>query len=432
MAFFQERLAKVSECRYNAYVYEHSGRYMAGSNYMAIIQSGVESKPKLWTLNYVLICLSSLTVCLSFHSLMPTLPMYIQRHGGSSGMAGLAMAALTVAAVIIRPVAGWALDRFGRRIILITGLLIFLIPSLAYILMLPVIPLLFFRFFQGFGWGIGTTAQGTVASDVIPRGRLGEGLGFFSLAVSISLASAPAIGLWLVDRFSFHALFVFGSLLTVASLVLALMIKYPKLEPSHQVSKRGFLEKPALRPSAVILLATTTYSSLLSFLALFIQQKGMSTAGLFFTVLAITTLVSRPLSGTIVDRKGRSGYDLTVFSGLAAIIISMIIIAQTSSLWHLIWGGILFGIGFGFVQPAMLALCITSVSPDRRGAANATYWTAFDTGVAFGSVLWGIIASYFGYVVMFYLNIIPPLLALLVYLMRQRDGVSLSRNKLPA
>lgn len=390
---------------------------------MEVIQSKkhtVEAKPRLWTLDFVLICLSSLMVCLAFHSLIPTLPMYIQEHGGSRGMAGLAMAALTVAAVIIRPITGWALDRYGRRVILVTGLLAFLIPSLVYSLMLPIIPLLFFRFVQGFGWGIGTTSQGTVASDVIPRRRLGEGLGFFSLAVSISLATAPALGLWVVDRFSFRALFIAGALLTIASLALALLIKYPKLEASNQTAKRGFMEKLVLCPSLVILLTTITYSALLSFLALFVQQKGMSTAGLFFTVVAITTFVSRPLAGATVDRKGRSGYDLTVFLGLTAIIAAMIIIAQTSSLWHLICGGILFGIGFGSVQPTMLALCINSVPFNRRGAANATYWTAFDIGVALGSVLWGIIANYFGYVVMFYLNIIPPLLALLLYLTNKK------------
>lgn len=386
---------------------------------MAVIQNRMQtvaSKPKLWTLNFVLICLSSLTVCLAFHSLIPTLPMYIQEHGGSKGLAGLALAALTVAAVIIRPITGWALDRYGRRVILIAGLLTFLIPSLVYTLMLPIIPMLFFRFVQGFGWGISGTSQGTVASDVIPSRRLGEGLGFYSLTTSISLAMAPAIGLWLVGRFSFHALFIAGSVLTMTSLVLALMVKHPKMEGSNQTSKLVFMEKLALRPSVIILLITITYSSLLSFFALFVQQKGLSTAGLFFTVVAITTFFSRPLSGTIVDRKGCSGYDLTVFSGIATIIASMIIIAQLSSVWHLIFGGILFGIGFGSIQPTMLTLCINIVPSNRRGAANATYWTAFDIGIAFGSVLWGIIANYFGYVVMFYLNIIPPMLALLVYL----------------
>jgi MFS family permease len=282
--------------------------------------------------------------------------------------------------------------------------------------MLPVVPLLFFRFLQGFGWGIGTTSQGTLASDVIPRGRLGEGLGFFSMAVSLSLATAPAIGLWLIDRFSFQALFITGALLTTVSLALGLMVKVPRPEASGAAVKPVFIEKEALGPSLVILLATITYGSLLSFLALFVLQKGMTTAGLFFTVMAGATLVSRPLSGALVDRKGRSGYDLMVFSGLAAIIAAMLIIARISAGWHLVAAGTLFGFGFGFVQPAMLALCISSVPSGRRGAANATYWTAFDTGVAFGSVIWGVIAGYLGYAAMFRLTMIPPLLAVLVYL----------------
>lgn len=379
----------------------------------------------LWNGNFLLICLSSLTVCLAFHSLIPTLPLYIQEHGGSKGTAGLAMAALTVAAVIIRPVTGWALDRYGRRAILIAGLLTFMVPSLVYTLMLPIIPLLFFRFIQGFGWGIGSTSQGTVASDIIPRSRLGEGLGFFGLTTSISLAMAPALGLWLVDRFSFQALFIFSSFLAGASLVFALMIKYPKLENPGPTFKLVFMEKLAIRPSMVILLTTITYSSLLSFLALHVQQKGISTAGLFFIVMAITTFVSRPLAGTIVDKKGSSGYDVTIFSGLTAIIASMIIIAQISSLGYLLIGGILFGIGFGFVQPTMLALCISRVPSARRGAANATYWTAFDIGVAAGSIFWGIISNYFGFAIMYYLNIVPPLLAVAVYLMDKKDGLKI-------
>jgi MFS family permease len=393
--------------------------------HLEVIQNqkrAAEPKPKLWTLNYVLICLSSLMVCLSFHSLIPTLPMYIQEHGGSSGMAGLAIAALTVSAVITRPITGWALDRYGRRGILIAGLIIFLIPSLVYIMMLPVIPLLFLRFVQGFGWGMGTTAQGTVASDLISSGRLGEGLGFYSLAISISLATSPAIGLWVADRFSFHVLFTAGSLLIMVSLALALMIKYPKLAASNQPSKLVLMEKQALRPSAVILLTTITYSSLLSFLALFVQEKGMSAAGLFFTVMAITTFISRPLSGIFVDKNGRAGYDLIVFTGLAAIIAAMIIVAQTSNWWHLLCGGILFGIGFGSVQPTMLALCINNVPDNKRGAANATYWTSFDIGIAFGSVLWGIIANYFGYEYMFYLAVVPLLLAMFVYFMNKYAG----------
>ncbi|AEG58717.1 MFS transporter [Desulforamulus ruminis] len=390
---------------------------------MAVVQRQIGAaalQSKLWTFDFVILCLSCLMYYFSFHSLIPTLPVYIQTRGGSEGMAGLSLAALTVSAVMIRPVTGWALDKYGRKRILLSGLLIFLIPSVFYTFMLPIVPLLLFRFMQGFGWGIGSTSQGALASDIIPRGRLGEGLGFFSLITSISLAAAPAMGLWLVEQFSFRTLFIISVLLTLASLLLSLKIRYPEGKSNDQTPKFVLIEKQALGPSLIMLLITIAYSSLLSFLALFIQQRGMSAAGVFFAAFAVTTFISRPLSGKIADRKGSKGYDLILYFGLLAIIASMIVIARTSSLGHLIGGGILFGLGFGSVQPILLLLAIKSVPAARSGAANATYWTAFDIGVAVGSVFWGIIANYFGYVTMYYLNIIPPLLALMLYYLNKK------------
>jgi MFS family permease len=93
----------------------------------------------------------------------------------------------------------------------------------------------------------------------------------------------------------------------------------------------------------------------------------------------------------------------------------MLVLAHISGLVYLIVGAVLYGIGYGFVQPTMLALCISSVHPSKRGAAIATFWTAFDIGVALGSVFWGIVANAFGYGIMFNLTVIPTLLALVAY-----------------
>ncbi len=385
-------------------------------------------KLKLWTANFILIWLSNLTVTMSFHTLLPTLPIYIQNHGGSKSVAGLALAFLTAAAITLRPFAGWILDNYGRRAILAIGLLTFFVPSLVYISMIGIIPLLIFRVIQGFGWGICNTASGTVASDIIPQSRLGEGLGYFSMTITTSLALAPALGLWLVDKFTFQHLFVTSSLLTLCSLLFALSIKFPKkTNTSSTKAKLILFEKEALRPSIITLLLALCYSSLASFLALFVRQQGLTTAGLFFTVMAVASVISRPFAGKLVDTKGRRGYDIVVPSGLISIVICMLILSQTTSSWYLVVSGLLFGIGFGFLQPTMMALCISSVPPERKGGANSTYWIAFDIGVASGSVGWGILAGSFGYENMFILNIVPALIALLIYVLhRKSDSASAS------
>jgi MFS family permease len=372
-------------------------------------------KPSLWTFNFILISLSTFAVFLAFHALQPTLSIYIQTFGGTTKIAGLALTSLTVAAIFARPITGWALDKYGRKIIFFCGLFLFFIPMVIYIWMVPVVVLILLRFLQGLGWGIGNTASATVATDIIPRERIGEGMGYYSIAMSVSMAFSPVFALWIINNYSFRELFLVCSLLTLTSLLFALLIRYPKIEKQSTVSRFVFMEKTALRPAAVILFVIFSYSSLITFFPLYADQQGLTTVGFFFSAMALTTLVSRPLSGIIVDRRGVKGYNLGVMIGTAATAAAMPVLAQASTLYHLILGGMLYGIGFGFIQPTMLALCIRSVSPEKRGAANATYWTAVDMGAAAGSLFWGFVATAYGYKDLFYLTIIPIVIAMIIY-----------------
>jgi MFS family permease len=374
-----------------------------------------EIKPPLWTLNFILISLSTLAIFLAFHGLQPTLSIYIQTFGGTTKIAGLALTSLTVAAIFARPITGWALDRYGRKIIFFCGLVLFLLPMVIYIWMVPVVVLILLRFIQGLGWGIGNTASATVATDIIPRERIGEGMGYYSIAMSISMAFSPVFALWIINNYSFKELFVVCSLLTLTSLLLALFIRYPKIEKQSTNSRFVFMEKSALRPAAVILFVIFSYSSLISFLPLYATQQGLTTVGYFFSAMALTTLVARPLSGIIVDRRGTKGYNLGVIIGTIATAAAMPVLAHASTLVHLIIGGMLYGIGFGFIQPTMLALCIRSVPPEKKGAANATYWTAVDMGAASGSLFWGFVATAYGYKALFNLTIIPIVIAMVIY-----------------
>jgi MFS family permease len=368
-----------------------------------------------------LICFSTFASFLALHSLHPTLPLYIERFGGTTKIAGLALTSLTVAAIFSRPIAGAALDRYGRKPFLLIGLFLFLIPMVFYIRLVPVAMLIALRFFQGIGWGFGNTAAGTVAADLVPSRRMGEGMGYFGLTLSISMAFSPALGLWLIEHYSFSELFIVCTFFAVLSLLLALFIQYPKIEKQLIRPKLVFMEKAALQPSLVILFIIFSYVSLVSFLPLYAAEQGLKTTGLFFTSFALTTIFSRPLSGIIVDQAGKKGYDFSVLIGTLAAAAAMPIIARSTSWLYLLFGGICYGIGFGFIQPTMLALSIRNMPPEKKGAANATFWTAVDIGAACGSLFWGFVAAAFGFRAMFNLNVIPPLIALAIYFVWKRS-----------
>ncbi len=384
----------------------------------------VESKDKknrLWTANYILVCLASLALFFAFNGLIPTLPIYMERYGEITGAAGLPLAALTIGAVLTRPLTGWVLDVYGRKTIFWVGLLLFLLPTFVFIWMLPAPILIVFRFIQGIGWGICNTAMNTVAADNIPDKRMGEGMGFFTLTMSFTQAAAPAFGLWVMDKYSFPTLFLLLALITSISLVIALIIKYPEFKKKVEKPKFIFMDKLLLRPAVVMLLFCLSLSSVLSFLAVYAVMQGVSATGLFFTFFALSSIIFRPVCGRILDKRREKGYDLVVILGVVAQIIAMLILSRTSSVEHLIIGGAFFGLGFSSIQLAMLSLSLRLMPPEKRGVANATYWTAFDIGVAAGSIMWGIVAAAAGYYIMFNLNIVPIIAAMLVYFAKRLD-----------
>lgn len=374
-----------------------------------------QSATRLFTLNFVLICMSNLTLYMVFYGLNPTLPIYIEQFGGTTEIAGLALTSLTLAAIISRPITGWCVDKYGRRLFLVIGLLLFLLPSLIFIWMIPVWWLILLRFVQGLGWGVGHTAVTNVALDVVPPQRMGEGMGYFTLFTSIAMALSPPIALWMISQYSFQSLFTVTALVIICTFIVTFFIRYPRVEKPPAGERPVFLEKSALLPSLVILLIMFSYTAVVSFLALYALDLGLQTAGYFFTASAITTMAARPLSGYIVDKTGRKGFNICFGIGTVAPIIALVILAFLSSTLHLVIAGLLYGVCLGFIYSTILIITVRRAPQERKGAANATYWTAVDVGMAVGSMFWGFIAASLGYQLMFSLTIIPLAAAIFIY-----------------
>jgi len=134
--------------------------------------------------------------------------------------------------------------------------------------------------------------------------------------------------------------------------------------------------------------------------------------GVFFTVYAVTLALTRPVSGMLLDRKG---YDVVVYPGMLAIAAVMLLLSQAESLGMFLLAGVFYGLGFGSVQPSMQALTVRNVPFHRRGAANGTFFSAFDLGIAVGALLWGAVSQAVGYAQMYLRTTLPVLTALVLY-----------------
>lgn len=354
-------------------------------------------KPKIWTRDFVLICVTNLFLFMGFQMTLPTLPLFVKELGGSDQLIGLVIGIFTFSALLLRPYAGHALETKGRGFVYMIGLVIFIVSIGSFAFVTSIFFLFAMRVVQGVGWGMSTTASGTIATDLIPPSRRGEGMGYFGLSGNMALAFGPALGLFLVSSVSFKTLFLLISCLGIAGFILSSRIHYKKVDESETKSvpvKFDVYEPSALQPSILMFFVTVTFGGIASFLPLYAKQKGIEGIEYYFFMYAIFLLISRLFAGRIYDKKGH----IYIYPpGAFCIVIAMLLLAWLPNTLVMLIAASLYGLGFGSVQPALQAWSVSRASENRKGMANATLFSFFDLGVGVGAIVFGQLAFFFGY-----------------------------------
>jgi MFS family permease len=174
----------------------------------------------------------------------------------------------------------------------------------------------------------------------------------------------------------------------------------------------GLIEKNAVLPSVMTFFVAGTWGTLLTFVAIFSMQRAIGGGQFFFAAMASTMLVSRPIFGRMVDRRG---YRLSLILGLIFATTGFTLLSCADSLPVLLASAVILGIGFGALFPTLQTMAMAKAPLDRRGAATATYYVGFDGGIGVGSVAYGAIAGLLGYQMMYVVCALIPLAVGVMY-----------------
>ncbi|WP_117149363.1 MFS transporter [Paraliobacillus zengyii] len=374
------------------------------------------NEDKIWTKDFALICMANFFIFLGFQMTLPTIPLFVQELGGSDQLIGLITGIFTFSALLFRPYAGHALESRGRQFVYMIGLGIFVLSVASYSIITSIGFLIVMRMVQGVGWGFSTTATGTIATDLIPPKRRGEGMGYFGLSGNLALAFGPALGLALVDIISFPQLFLICGSLGFVSFLLSTRIRYKKIEASqHKAAtiKFDIFEKSAIKPAILLFFITVTFGGIASFLPLYATQKGIEGIGIYFLFYALFLMVSRSFAGRLYDAKGH----IAVFlPGTLMIVTAMLLLVWLPNSLVLYIAAAFYGLGFGSVQPALQAWAINEAAANRKGMANATFFASFDLGVGVGAMTFGLIAASFGYSFIYLVSAFSVITSMVIYI----------------
>lgn len=243
---------------------------------------------------------------------MGVLPLYVKKLGGSNALSGLIVGMLGISALIFRIPIGYLLDRFGRKPLLIIGLIILVIDFFVLSIWSTIIALFFLRFVQGVGNSTQSTATGALASDIIPKDKIAVGLGYFSIAQSIPQALGPVIGLSIATVFGYKYLFVGSFLIVCIALLIGIFlpdyyrselreIKTVEQQDLKSDMKDIFKNKMVVVPSIVVFLICLSNSGVVTFIVQYAREKGIRNSGYYFLVVSLITIITRLFSGKILD-----------------------------------------------------------------------------------------------------------------------------------
>jgi MFS family permease len=365
--------------------------------------SSAETAESLFTRNFLVLCISTLLFFESLFLLLAVLPVFIvQELHGTEAQVGVVLGVFALAAVMIRPTSGWLVERWNRKLGLTLGALIYCIGPLLYTVAESVPVMIGFRLFHGLGIALFTTASSVLVADIAPPSRRGEAMGYYGMTMNVAMATGPVAGAALVERSGFSQIFWLSALLALGSLIILPLLsepaRAPRQAPADPSKRASLLSRSAVFPGFIAVCMTMSFGAVLSFLPLFVQDRQLGNPGLYFIVYSIAVIIARPVSGKWSDRFGRAQ---VIIPGMLLLTTAMTLLAYATSIPWLLSVAALQGLGFGTVQPALMAFCVDRATDQERGPALATLMMAFDIGHGRSAIGLGLLLEQTNFTTMF-------------------------------
>ncbi len=360
---------------------------------------------KMWNKDFILLVMSNFLMYITYYAVISTLPIYLvsELHSTKSQV-GVVVAVYTIASVLIRPFSGFTLDKYNRRMVFILALACYATFFAGYWVAITVSTMMFLRFAQGLTWGFTTITGSTIAVDIIPAAKRGEGIGYFSLSTTLGMSVGPVIGLFVCHDWGYNTMFISAFFISLASLGCAYAINLPRQlldQKEISFSWNNLFDKDSILPSINLLIIMSTYGGLLSFIALYGREIGIQNTSYFFLIFSLGIAISRLTVGKAFDRNGPRKI-ITIC--LMLLILGYPMLASVKNAAGFYLSAIVIGFGIGVVFPTFLSIVNNLADSEHRGAANSTLYTALDLGMGLGMITSGLIAQHISLSAIFLVN----------------------------
>lgn len=185
-------------------------------------------------------------------------------------MVSYSLASFFIGICVGQLISGPLLDRFGRKVPLITGLTLYILSSIGCALAGSIEMLIVLRFVQALGGCVSMVAPRAIVRDVFPVNENAKIFSLLILILGVSPILAPTVGSYVIATVGWHYVFALLALVT-AAILLAVIVYLPESkQPDPTFSLRP---KPILDSFATVLKDPQFYT--------YASAGGIASAGLF-------------------------------------------------------------------------------------------------------------------------------------------------------
>ena len=352
-------------------------------------------KQKVYSRDIILILAASFCYMSSTMLVTPLITGFAGSLGASAALMGMIGGLMNLCSLVCRPFAGNLADRLSKYKVSFVGAGLILIGCAGYVLAGNEAMVIAARLINGVGFACCSVCMSTWMSNLLPKEKVGSGMGVYGMMNALGMAVAPGIGVTVYQTFGYHTAFAIALVFSLATLLIVQFVG-DKGEPEPEALSAGSkggrpalqIADPKVLPiAAIIMLFAIPYCATQSFLVSYVEARGVNVSvSLFFPLYAAVLLVLRLSLRQWFDRLP---FGVFLCAGAASAAVSILLLAGLRTNLHMVLAAAFMAGGYGIMCSVCQSSAILLAGPGKRGLANSTYYVGLDLGMTLGPILGG-------------------------------------------
>lgn len=351
------------------------------------------TKERYLTKDIILILAASFFFMASPMMVTPLIAGFTESLGATAAVMGLMGGVMNLCSLFCRPFVGNLADKISKYKVAFIGSALMALASIGYVLAPDAGLLLAARIVHGVGFSFCTVCLSTWMSNMLPRDKIGTGMGLYGTMNALSMAISPSVGVFVYQHFGYRASFLIATAAAMGTMTIIQFVG-DKGEPVCSVNtimprkpRLKFVDRKVLPVALVIALFTIPYYATQSFLVRYTETMGLDvTVGLFFPAYACVLLVLRLSLAKYFDKLP---YGTFVIASCGSALASMICLTAMESNLLMFAASAFMAGGYGIMCSVCQSTALLLAGPEKRGLANSTYYVGMDIGMATGPIIGG-------------------------------------------